>query len=96
MKTFRNWRFHPRTGAFNPKPITAETQVIQYWEETNAYGFICREVPQFRNPSTFKVFYGLIEWNEVSRSTPPSSGQFNVDYYGEGYYARSVACKQTR
>lgn len=80
LPTF-NYRFNPFTGVFYPADLTEE-HTVQYHVEFNAYGIILDEVPQQNSPSTT----GIAGYTEVPRLTPPSSGQFRVDYQALNHY----------
>ena len=96
---FDNWRFNPFTEVVNSLSITNEAHTIAYDADTNAYGFRLQEGVELTGSLPFNVNanYSIIEditggttFTEVPRTSPPSAGQFRVDYSGAtGYYGTS-------
>ena len=92
IPSFKNWRFNSFSQTYNPVLIIAELHQIQFDEEENAYGVRLFEGVRLDNPSSVIIIEnvtGGIAFVEVPRTTPPSSGQFRVDYLAEGFYGTS-------
>jgi len=89
---FKNWRFNPFSGVFNPVPISGELHNIVFDEAANAFGIRLFEGVELKNPSTVIIVEnvtGGTVFSEVPRTTAPSTGQFRVDYLADTFFGTS-------
>ena len=71
-----NWFIDPFTGTLTPRAKTETHTVEQFLSFGNRYGIQTDYTILFENPSSVSI----AGYTEVGFATPPSAGQFRVDY----------------
>ncbi len=89
LEIFKNWRFDPFTDTYFPVLITDEIHVVEFHAEWNNYGIELNEAPLLEAPSTVDIREddsAEAQFIEVPRSTPPSAGEYRVDYEANTFW----------